>query len=140
MADISVTAAQVGVVFPLLAEIYHFICAETITAGQAVYQLSDGTIGVADANAGGKGQFRGIALEGGGAGQAISVLKRGFVYGFDLSGMNADALAYLSDTAGAIADAASITLAVNVGRVGVLTDATPSKVLWVEADWLRDWA
>jgi len=133
MADLTVTAAQVGVVYPELAEIMNVVLAEAVTKGQALYQLSTGTFGIADANAAGKQQFRGIALEAGGA------LKKGHCYGFTLSGMNHDALAYLSDTAGALADAAG-TLTVNVGRVVAMPDNSKTKVLYIEADWLRAWS
>ena len=138
MADITVTAAKVGAVFPANAEIYDCIAAEAITAGQAVYITSTGPVGVADANASGKQQCRGIALNGGGAGQAISVLTRGHIYGFTLAG-NADSLVYLSDTAGALADAAG-TLEVRVGRVVCLSDANLTKVLYVEPSWHTNWS
>lgn len=138
MADITVTAAQVGVVFPAEAEIVNVVLAEAVTVGQALYVNSSGTYGLADANASGKQQFRGIALEGGGAGQGISMLKRGTLYGFTLSGAY-DSLAYLSDTAGALADAAG-TMTVNAGRVAPMSDNDKTKVLYVEADWLRAWS
>lgn len=139
MADLTVTAAQVAACFPKQAEIYTFKAAETITAGQAVYLTSSGTVGLCDTNAAGKQQFRGIALNGGGAGQAIDVLKEGHCYGFDLSGMDYDAIAYGSDTAGALGDGVG-TLTVNAGRVAALPDASLTKVLYVRADWLRAWA
>ena len=140
MADVTVTAAQVGSVFPDKAEIVDFVAAEAITAGQAVYQVAaSGRVGVADANAAGKQQFRGIALSSVGAGQGLSVLKKGHVYGFGLAGMSYDDPAFLSDTAGALADAAG-TLSVNAGRVVALPDANATKVLYVDADWLRTWA
>jgi len=139
MADITVTAAQVAACFPDKAEIIDMIAAETITAGQAIFQDTNGKANLADANASGEQQFRGIALNGGGAGQAISVLKRGHVYGFTVSGMNCDAIAYLSDTAGALADAHG-TMTVNAGRVTALTDASLTKVLYIDADWLRAWS
>lgn len=140
MTAIAVTAAQVAVVIPEEAEVYDYIAAATITAGQAVYLVAaTGKVDLADANASGKQQFRGIALTGGGAGQAISVLKRGLVYGFTLAG-DYDSLAYLSDTAGGLDDAAG-TMTVHVGRVASLTDAgTLTKVLYVDADWLRTWS
>jgi hypothetical protein len=53
--------------------------------------------------------------------------------------MDYDDPAYLSDTAGTLADAAG-TMSVNAGRVVALPDASASKVLYVEADWLRTWA
>ena len=139
MADITVTAAQVAVVFPHTAEIYDFIAAEAITAGQAVYQLSTGKVGVADANVVGKQQFRGLALKTVGAGQAVSVLKQGAVEGFNLTSLNRDAILYLSDTAGALADTASATKTVNCGRVISLSDAYLTKALYIQADWLKDW-
>lgn len=139
MADITVTAAQVAVVSPHNAEIYDFIATEAITAGQPVYQLSTGKVGVADANAAGKQQFRGIALKAAAAGQAVSVLKRGMVTGYTISGLNRDVAVYLSDTAGSLADAAG-TMSVICGRVFSLSDSNLSKVLYIDADWLRAWA
>lgn len=137
MADISVTTTQVGIVDPANAEVVDFQAGETITVGQAVYIDSNGRAGIADANTAGKQQFRGIAVKV--QGNAVSVLKKGRLYGYDLSSMAYDAIAYLSDTAGSLADAASITKTVNCGRVVPLSDSDRTKVLYVEADWLRDW-
>jgi hypothetical protein len=53
MATIAVTAAQVGACFPDKAEIVDLIAAAAITAGQAVYQDTNGKANVADANASG---------------------------------------------------------------------------------------
>ena len=139
MADITVTAAQVGACFPHSAEIVDLIAVEAITAGKAVYQTTAGKAGIADANASGKQQFRGIALNAAAAGSAVSVLKTGHVYGFALSGLDYDVLVYLSDTAGALADANG-TMTVNAGRVVALSDADLTKVLYVTADWLRTWS
>lgn len=133
MAELTVTAAQVSPIFPRFAEIYSMIAAETITAGQVVYQTSAGKAGVADANAAGKQQARGIALCGGGAGQVIDVLKKGHVAGFTLP-QAYDAQLFLSDTAGAIADAAG-TMSVPIGRVIAMSDPSLTKVVYVEADW-----
>ena len=139
MAVIALTAAQIAAIFPDKAEITDMIAAAAITAGQAVYQDTNGKAGVADANASGCQQFRGIALNAAGAGQAVSVLVRGHVAGFTVSGMNGDALAYLSDTAGAL-DTANGTMTVNCGRVTCLTDSNLTKVLYICADWLRTWS
>jgi hypothetical protein len=138
MADITVTAAQVGLVDPIKATVKSYIATETITKGQAVYILTTGKVGLADANASGKKQFRGIALNGGGAGQAIDVLHDGECYGFTLAG-NADAMIYLSHTAGALADAAGSTSVV-AGRIVCLADSNLSKVLRVFTQWEADWA
>jgi len=139
MADLTVTAAQVAAIDPLKAEIYSMIAAETITAGKAVYQTTSGTAGVADANVANKQQIRGIALNGGGAGQAIDVLKKGRCYGFTLSDQTYDDPIFLSDTAGALADAAG-TLTVPCGLVVAMSDSSLTKVLYVDCRWNADWA
>lgn len=136
MSDITLTASRIAAVHPRFAEIYDFVAAATITAGQIVYLNSDGKLGVADANGSGTLQPLGVALNGGGAGQAISVLKRGFCYGFTITSLAYDAAVYLSDTAGALADAAG-SASVIVGRVKALSDSgTPTKVLYIDAPWL----
>lgn len=140
MADLTVTAAQVGAVFPQQARIRPYIAAAAITAGQSVYRNTSAKADLCDANASGKHQFRGIALETVGAGQSVSVLEDGECYGFDLSGLAYDALAYQSDTAGALADAASGTTTIVAGRVAALTDgSTLTKVLYVAAKMNGDW-
>lgn len=139
MTDITATAAKIGLVFPDAAEVYDKIAAVAITAGQTVYFNTSGKSALCDTNAAGAQQFRGVALNSAGAGQAVSVCKRGTLYGYDLSGLAYDALVYCSDTAGALADAAG-TLTVNAGRVVPLSDSDLTKVLYIEADWLRTWA
>lgn len=138
MSDLTLTAAQISPVFPGVAEIFDIVAGVTVTAGQATRQNTSGKAALADANAGsGAEKFRGIALNGGGAGQGLSILKRGHVYGFDLSGLAYDAPVYLSDTAGALADAPSATNPVPVGRVVALSDASQTKVLYVDSDWVQ---
>ena len=139
MADLTIGTNGVSVVHADKAEIVDIIAVEAITAGQPVYITSAGKAGVADANAAGKQQFRGIALKDTAAGKACPVLKHGFVSGFALSGVAYNGIVYLSDTAGSLADAAG-TMTVNCGRVVGLTDSDITKVLFVEADWLRAWA
>ena len=138
MADIVVTADKVGLVDATKAEITNYIATETITRGQAVYRLTTGKAGVADANAGGKQQFRGIALNGAGAGQAVAVCEDGELSGFTVTG-NADALIYLSDTAGALADGVG-TMTVPVGRIVVKADKDLTKVIRVSISKLAQWA
>jgi len=137
MADIAVTAAKVGRAFPGNDEVHTGILSETVTAGQIVYQTSSGTFGVADADVTGRQQARGVALRGGGAGQAVPILKRGFVEGFDVTSLNADVRLFLSDTAGRINDVASTTLTVICGRVFVVNG---QKVVYFDFDWLRQWS
>lgn len=136
MADITVTAAQVGLVDPTKAEVKSYIAGSTITKGQVVAIETDGTVDPADASTGGGYliQGRGIALNGGGAGQAIDVLHNGEVYGFTVSGLNVDAILYLSNTAGKLADAAG-DVTVRLGRVTCLADKSATKVVRVFVDW-----
>lgn len=137
MSDITVTAAQVALVFPARSETYNVLLAEAVTAGQALYQTTSGTYGLADANDSGKEQIRGIALEAGGAGQCISMVKRGIIAGFTLG--TYDDPVYLSDTAGALSTTEG-TMTVYVGNVVGLADPDKTEALYFEADWLREWA
>lgn len=140
MADIVVVAAKVARLSPGTDEVYDFIAAATITAGQALYVDSNGRVNLADANGSGTLQFCGIALAGSRLGQAVSVLKRGYIGGFTISGLNYWAQLFVSNTAGALADAAGGTSILG-GRIVPLTDGnTRTKALYIEADWLRNWA
>jgi hypothetical protein len=134
MAAIAVTAANVGINQGTLTRSY--IAAETITAGQAVYKLAAGTVGVADANASGKQQYRGIAINGGAAGVPIMVAYFGPVEGFTIT-QDVDVLLYLSDTAGGLDDGVG-TMTVPVGRVDMRDDGT--KFLFTDVSWLAAWA
>jgi hypothetical protein len=135
MADIALVAANIARVFPQSDEVSDFVAAATITAGQALYLTSAGKVDLYDSNGSGTLQFLGVALNGGGAGQAISVLKRGFVYGFTISGLAYFAPVYGSNTAGAFADAAGSSSLVT-GRVLALPNSSLyTKVLYVQASW-----
>lgn len=90
MAAISITAAEIGLVFPESAVVRTYIAAEALTKGQPVYYTAAGKVGLCDTNDAGKQQFRGIALDAAAAGQAVDVVQEGEVYGFDLSGEDAD--------------------------------------------------
>lgn len=137
MADLVLTADRIrpldenAIIFPMIA-------AEAITPGQIVYQTSAGKAGVADANDAGKQQARGVAMNGGGAGQEIDVLVFGRVGGFTIS-QAYDARLFLSDTAGAVADAAG-TMTVPVGRVVPLTDPSLTKVIFFDFSYATQWA
>lgn len=140
MAEITVTTASVAVLDPIKSDIRSYFAAEAITAGQAVYFTTAGKVGVADANAAGKQQFRGIALQSVGAGSAVEVLHQGEINGFGVSALNGDAFVYLSDTAGVLADAAG-TMTVPCGRVLALTNGSlMTKVLRVFVQWEAQWA
>lgn len=134
-ANIALTAAKIAMVDPTKCEVWPRIAAATITAGQALYETSTGTVGVADATTGGGlYQFYGIALTGGASGAAIDVLLRGHVYGFTVSSTNCGTVLHLSETAGTLADAApaGTGTAVHCGLVTALSDATPTRIVWID--------
>lgn len=140
MADIVVTAAQVGLVDPMKAFVKSYKCAVAITKGQSVYILAAGTVGLADANASEPApQFRGIALQSGAAGQTIDVCHEGELYGFAVSGLDVGALLYQGNTAGALADGAA-SPSVIAGRVSVINTPTPTKVVMIRTRWDGTWA
>ncbi len=134
MANIAVTAAQIGVVDPVKSTIKTYIAASTITKGQPVAQDTAGTVAPADASTGGGylfEQVRGIALTAGGAGAAIDVLEDGECYGFTVSGLNCGDLVYLSNDVGRIANGAG-NETVYMGRVTALTDQSATKVTRIQ--------
>jgi hypothetical protein len=132
MADITVTAAKIAPVFPEKAEIFDGIAGVTITAGQAVYIIiASGKLGLADEDASAEASHVwGIALNGGGAGQAISVLRRGHCGGFTLTSLAYQLPVSLSATAGALLDTGATTNV--VARIVPLSDASLTKVLFVD--------
>lgn len=137
MTDIALTAAKVSLIFPGIAEVYDAIAAESITVGQAVtFVAATGKVQVSDANAAGRNTVHGIALKSVGAGQAVSILKRGHLAGYTLAG-NYGSHVYVSDTAGALADAAG-TASLPVGQVVPMSDASLTKVLYVDIAWRLD--
>ena len=119
------------------AEIRDMKEAETLAVGDVVYVNSAGKAGKADANASGKQQARGIVVKRQGA--VVSVLKRGYVAGFDISALDYDAQVFLSDTAGKL-DTAAGTLSVPCGRVSALTNDSLSKILYVDFNWVTQYA
>lgn len=137
--ELTVTAAQVALIDPEKAEVFTGVAYETITAGQPVYMLAAGTIGVADANGGGViAQCRGIALNGAAAGQAVDYVKRGRVAGMGTAAVNCSAPIYLSDTVGRIATAAGTGSEV-IGIVVPMSDKDLTRVLYVDARYSSNW-
>lgn len=139
MTAISIASTGVREVFADKNDVFDLIAAEAITAGQPVYMTAAGKAGVADANASGKQQVRGIALYSVAAGKPVACLRRGYIAGYVLTGVDYDAPLYLSDTAGSLDDGAG-TMTVIVGRVAPLNDPDLSKVLFVDIDHLRAWS
>ncbi len=92
----------------------------TATAGQAIYNVGDGTVGLADSNAGSSGDavrtFYGIALSGGSPGQTIAICTNDTSFTNGASGMTVGGAIYLMDTAGAITQ----TLADATGGTSVI--------------------
>ena len=99
----------------------NYIAAVALVAGDVLYPVSGGTVGLADANSAGKQQACGIALFDTAAGEAVSFLSRGHVAGFVLTGVDHGDFIFLSDTEKKLADAVG-TLKVTVGRVLSLSD------------------
>jgi hypothetical protein len=88
-----------------------------ITAGQAV--AIDPTTGkgiLADASAAGTARTYGLATKTVPAGLAVTLLRRGLMDGFNFTSQAYDKAIHLSDTAGALADAAGTAPDV-IGRV-----------------------
>lgn len=138
MADLTAVPAQVNLVDPEFAEVYSFIASVAINAGQPVYMLAaSGKLALADANGTAPApQFKGLALQTVGAGQAVDVLKRGRVPASSLGAgaLGYGAKVYVSDTVGVLGDSAGTTT-VTVGQVVAMSDSDATKCVYVEANW-----
>jgi len=134
MADLATVAGRVAPIDDDLCHIRTYIAGEAITAPAAVYlDPATGRVFNTVCSNAAKQQFRGIALETVGPGQAVDVQYEGPLSGFDVSGSSYDAPLYLSDNAGKVADTASVTKPIIVGRVLPLTDYVGSKIVHVRA-------
>jgi len=133
-ADIVVTAAKVASQEETVTRSY--IAAVALTAGNAVYCLTAGTVGKCESGTAAPVRtFFGIALDTVGAGTAVRVAHEGIVEGFDVSGSNAGALMYTSATGGAVSDATT-GADCKVGKVIGRPDG--SKVIWFKTNWLAN--
>lgn len=131
MADIALTESRVSPVNETDYVAWTLLAGATLTRGQAVAIDSNGKAVVADASTSAANNVRGIALNGAAAGEAITIMVQGSLYGFTLTSQAYDAAIYLSNDAGELADAAG-DVSVVVGRVRPMHDgATPTKVLFV---------
>lgn len=134
MTDLVITAAQVARIYPESDEVFDLVkaAATTLTKGQGVYVNTSGLAVATDANAGSGAQaVKGIVI--GVRGNAVSVMKRGWLEGMGVSGLAYGAKVYLSDTAGALADAPSATNPVQVGVVMPLPNhPTLTKALYID--------
>lgn len=140
MSDIAIEAnRKVNVEFAEEAEIRDIREAETLAVGDVVYVTAAGK--ALKANADGvaplKAQGRGIVTMR--TGSTVSVMKRGYLAGYDLSGLDYDAQVFISETPGKLATVAG-TIPVPCGRVSCLTNDSQTKILYVEFDWINQFA
>lgn len=116
MADLSlVTTGKIEIVRSL--EQFTLGFSESMTPGQAArLDTSNGKFTKSNGTNAAEARMLGVLASKDGAGAAGTVVRKGILDGYDLSGLNYDAAVYLSDTDGALADAAG-TVSVVVGRV-----------------------
>lgn len=132
MSDLTLTAAKIAPVFPEKAQIFDMLSNVAVTLGQAVHQAATGVVAVSDATTSGDTDlFDGLVV--GVQGKGVSVLTEGHVFGFDVSAVAVGTILYLSETAGALADAApaGTGTAIKVGKVVALSDPTPTRVVYI---------
>ena len=118
MANLSlVTANKLEVVESILQ--FTLPTAEVVSPGQAArLDTANGKLTKANGSSAGEARILGVVVGGVAniAGMPQTAIRKGVVDGYDLSGLAYDAPVYLSDTDGALADAAG-TVSVVVGRV-----------------------
>lgn len=122
MVDITVTAANVLPGAGALTE--DGLAGSTITAGQACYRDSDGTYKPADADGASATirTVRGIALNGGSAGQPIRIQRQGEItIG---ATMTAGVTYYLSNTPGGICPVADVGTGEYFHIIGIAKSTT----------------
>ena len=130
MADIACTAAQVAPASTTF-EVKTYKAAAAIAKGQAVYLTNVGAVNLADAAQAPTMVKVGIALSNASAGQAVEVIRRGPLNGYDLAGLAYGAAVYVSAAVpGSVADAAGAIPKI-IGYVDSSTDGPNTKVLMV---------
>jgi hypothetical protein len=134
MADIAVaTAGRVEIVGkPTIQATYP--AAETIAAGAPVRIDTAGKFTNSNGTTTTENRIYGIATHSANAGEALTAVRKGVMDGFTFS-QAYDAIIYLSDTDGRLADAAG-TVSTIVGRVvpawGQLVGTAADKLLFVD--------
>lgn len=111
--------------------------AEAVAIGQAVrLDTTTGKWTLAKATATGEARVWGVLVSKDGAGAAGTAVRDGVLDGFALSALDYDAIVYLSDTDGTLADAAGTVTTAIIGRVIPATATTTGtaydKLLQVE--------
>ncbi|MDD2921785.1 MAG: hypothetical protein PHQ36_05810 [Anaerolineales bacterium] len=140
MTDLILDSTRsLNVVFAETAVIRDFKEAEPLAVGDSVYINAAGKAGLtnSDGVAPAKAQGRGIVVKR--QGSTVSVMKSGYLGGYDLSGLAYDAQLFLSATPGKLADAEG-TISVPCGRVSCLTNESLTKVMYVNFDWITQFA
>jgi hypothetical protein len=104
-----------------------------LAAGDACYiDPATGDFLLADATAAGTAGAKGLAASNARAGQGVTLLFNGEMDGFDLSGLAFGDTVYLSETSGALADAAPATTGAVTVEVGTVINVGGDRVLKVE--------
>lgn len=137
MADIALSVANKVNVLPFPVIQHTFVAGEAIVAGAPVSVWgATGKVVNSDAN-GGSALLHcwGIALRTVAAGEAVTVLRLGFLEGYALAALDFDASVYVSNTVGRLGDAAggtSMVVAKVVPAYGQPLGSTPDKILLVD--------
>ncbi len=135
MANISlVTSGKIRVVESIIQSTHPF--AESCNVGQAVrFDTTAGTLTKANGSSTTENRIWGILVSKDGASVGGTVIRKGVIDGFDLSGMNYDAPVYLSDTDGTLNTSAG-TVSTIIGRVipahAQTLGNSPDKLLYVD--------
>jgi hypothetical protein len=118
MANLELVTANAVRIVGIPTTQYTYPAEEAVTAGQAVrLSTTTGKLTKANGTTTAEARVKGIATRTPEAvGLGVTILRRGFLDGFDLSSLAYDAPVYLSDTDGRLADGAG-TVSVVVGRV-----------------------
>lgn len=119
MANITFTAAKVRPIFtdPGHCTIFDVKLTETVTPGQVLCWAAAGTMSLADGNDAALDEPQAVALQDGVANAVISVLQKGPVAGFAVSGLNVGGKVTLTDTPGVVEEAGA---GENCGRIWAL--------------------
>lgn len=135
MANLSlVTADRVRVVQSFTQ--HTFVADEAIAAGAIVrIDTTSGKATNAKGTTAAEARAFGIATHKAVAGQPVTVIRRGIIDGFDLSGLTFDDDVFLSDTDGVMADAAgtvSKIVAITVPGFATTLGTAADKLLFVD--------
>ncbi len=130
MPTVPVLAAdQVRIVESVEARKRTYIAAVAVARGQLLYRLTDGRVGLAQANAVGTSKVAGFATSDAAAGHPVSAQHYGGMAGFDLAARNVGTTLYLSAAvAGAVDDARTAGVGNVIVPVAIVDcDTTPAR-------------